>query len=175
MKFTYLESPIGTLLLAGRGSALEMLDFPTGKRPQHATTGWTRDDTAFAAVRRQLGEYFAGERRAFDLELAPNGTAFQLQVWQALRAIPFGRTCTYGDIARAIALPSAFRAVGAANGRNPLPIIVPCHRVIGSDGALTGFGGGLPTKIFLLRLEGVAVPDSAVRAERQRVLFADAG
>ena len=171
MKFTYLDTSIGSLLLAGRGAALEMLDFPNGKRPQHATSGWVRDDSAFADVRRQLGEYFAGKRRVFDVELAPHGTNFQLEVWSALRAIPFGATRSYGDIARAIRKPLASRAVGAANGSNPLPIIVPCHRVIGSNGALTGFGGGLPAKVFLLRLEGVAIPESAARPERQRALF----
>ena len=182
MKFAYLDTPIGALLLAGPGSALAMLDFPEGKRPQHATTGWTRDDLAFADARRQLQEYFAGRRQLFDLELAPQGTPFQLQVWNALRAIPFGSTCSYGAIARAIGQPSASRAVGAANGRNPLPIIVPCHRVIGSDGSLTGFGGGLPAKVFLLRLEGHAVADTIVQFDRsgtrggvQRGLFADAG
>jgi methylated-DNA-[protein]-cysteine S-methyltransferase len=106
-------------------------------------------------TRKQLGEYFAGTRQAFDLPLAPHGTPFQLQVWRMLMQIPWGETWSYAQMARHIGQPTATRAVGAANGRNPLPIVLPCHRVIGSDGSLTGFGGGLPTKEFLLTLEGV--------------------
>jgi methylated-DNA-[protein]-cysteine S-methyltransferase len=98
----------------------------------------------------QLAEYFAGERRAFDLPLAPQGSGFQVEVWRALLRIPYGETCSYGDIARVVGRPAASRAVGAANGRNPIPIIVPCHRVIGSNGSLTGYGGGLPVKRWLL-------------------------
>ena len=105
-------------------------------------------------TRAQLGEYFAGRRRTFDLPLTPEGTTFQCSVWMALRAIPYGATISYRALAERIGRPSAMRAVGAANGRNPLPIVVPCHRVIGADGSLTGFGGGLPTKRFLLELEG---------------------
>lgn len=108
----------------------------------------------FGEVARQLGEYFAGDREAFDLPLAPVGTAFQLAVWQQLRAIPFGQTRTYGEIAAGLGNPKAVRAVGLANGRNPLSIVVPCHRVIGASGAMTGFGGGVERKEFLLRLEG---------------------
>src|SRR5690606_26909033 len=105
-------------------------------------------------TRRQLEEYFAGTRRDFELPLSPQGTQFQRNVWRTLAAIPYGRTWSYRDLAQRIGRPSAMRAVGAANGRNPLPIVLPCHRVIGADGSLTGFGGGLPTKAFLLRLEG---------------------
>jgi methylated-DNA-[protein]-cysteine S-methyltransferase len=108
-------------------------------------------------AREQLLAYFAGERRAFDLPLLPSGTPFQQQVWNALREIPFGATRSYRDIALRIGNPNGVRAVGAANGRNPLPIIVPCHRVIGSDGSMTGFGGGLPVKQFLLVHEGIGV------------------
>ena len=154
MHYTYFDSPIGALLLAGSGSALELLGFPTGSMARRPKPDWQRDDSAFAEVRKQLSAYFGGELRQFDVELAPAGTAFQLQVWQALQAIPYGATCCYRDIAARIDRPRAVRAVGHANGRNPLPIIVPCHRVIGSNGALTGFGGGLPTKTFLLQLEG---------------------
>ena len=154
MHYTFLDSPIGALLLAGTGPALELLGFPTGSMARQPKPEWQRDDTAFAEVRKQLSAYFRGQLRQFNVELAPAGTAFQLQVWQALQAIPYGETCCYRDIAVRIERPRAVRAVGHANGRNPLPIIVPCHRVIGSNGALTGFGGGLPTKTFLLQLEG---------------------
>ena len=111
------------------------------------------------AAKTQLAEYFAGSRRDFDLPLAPQGTEFQLQVWHELARIPFGATISYAQLAQRIGNPSGTRAVGAANGRNPLPIVLPCHRVIGADGSMTGFGGGLPTKEFLLRLEG-ALPET---------------
>ena len=178
MKYTYFDSPIGPLLLAGAGTKLQVLGFPTGRMALREQAGWQRDTSAFADVRKQLAEYFAGTRRDFELELAPQGTPFQLAVWRQLRTIPFGQTCSYGDIARALAKPLAVRAVGAANGRNPLPIIVPCHRVIGADGSLTGFGGGLPTKEFLLGLEGVALRGPTARKPAQakgagqRTLFA---
>lgn len=119
----------------------------------------------------QLREYFAGRRRAFDLRMNPRGTPFQLAVWNELREIPYGETRSYSDIARAVGRPEAVRAVGAANGANPIGIIVPCHRVIGSDGSLTGFGGGLELKRKLLRLEGALPTDPA---ERQGSLFPDA-
>lgn len=170
MKYSYFNSPIGLLLLAGTNNVLQILGFPSGRMAMRAQAGWQRDDAALPDVRRQLAEYFAGKRRDFDLDLAPSGTPFQLAVWRQLQKIPFGKTCSYSDIARALAKPLAVRAVGAANGRNPLPIIVPCHRVIGADGSLTGFGGGLPTKEFLLRLEGVAIGGGGAR---QRALFAD--
>src|SRR5690606_5230010 len=124
-------------------------------RPPPAGEGWLEGSNAvLVEARRQLEEYFAGKRRDFDLPLSPRGTDFQRSVWTTLAAIPYGRTWSYLDLARRIGKPSATRAVGAANGRNPLPIVLPCHRVIGADGSLTGFGGGLPTKAFLLRLEG---------------------
>ncbi len=153
MRYTMHASPIGELLLAGEDDVLALLGFPSGSMARRPEPDWRRDDAAFAVAREQLDAYFAAELRDFDLPLAPRGTAFQLQVWQALRAIPYGSTCTYAALASAIGKPSAMRAVGNANGRNPLPIIVPCHRVIGRDGSLTGFGGGLPTKAFLLALE----------------------
>ena len=112
------------------------------------------------AAEAQLGEYFAGRRRRFELPLAPQGTPFQRQVWQALAGIPYGATVSYAQLARQIGNPAGLRAVGAANGRNPLPIVLPCHRVIGADGELTGFGGGLPVKQFLLQLEG-ALPEQS--------------
>lgn len=148
-----MSSPIGPLLLAGDGAALSVIRFSSGKEPGGADPTWVRDDTAFPEAVRELGEYFDGTRRTFDLDLAPSGTAFQREVLDALLTIPYGETRSYADIARQVGRPRAVRAVGAANGRNPLPIVIPCHRVIGSDGSLTGFGGGLDTKRFLLELE----------------------
>ena len=153
MYYCYHDSPIGELLLAGDGEALCVLSFPDGPKRREPDPGWVRDEKPFAAARRQLDEYFAGERREFDLPLKPSGTAFQRRVLEELTRIPYGTTTSYGDIAERIGRPAAVRAVGAANGRNPLPIVIPCHRVIGKDGSLTGFGGGLPTKRALLQLE----------------------
>jgi methylated-DNA-[protein]-cysteine S-methyltransferase len=149
MIHTTVDSPIGELLLVGDGRALHrlhMLDAPVRTR-------LARDDDAFAEVREQLAEYFAGERRTFDFPLAMEGTEFQRSVWSALREIPYGETTTYGELAGRLGRPSASRAVGAANGSNPIAVIVPCHRVIGADGTLTGFGGGLDRKRTLLDLE----------------------
>jgi methylated-DNA-[protein]-cysteine S-methyltransferase len=148
MDFTFIESPVGNLLAARNERGLTSISFRG--TPQEE---WTRNDAAFADVREQLRAYFAKELRIFDLPLAPRGTAFQLDVWHELREIPYGETRSYAQVARAIGKPEAIRAVGAANGANPLPIIVPCHRVIGSNGSLTGFGGGLAAKRFLLDLE----------------------
>ena len=114
---------------------------------------WIYSEKPFADARQQLREYFAGDRKSFDLDLNPGGTEFQLQVLDELQKIPYGTTTSYGDIAKRIGRPKAVRAVGAANGRNPIPIIIPCHRVIGSSGDMTGFGGGIPTKEALIRLE----------------------
>jgi methylated-DNA-[protein]-cysteine S-methyltransferase len=149
MIHTTVDSPIGELLLVGDGRSLHrlhMLDAP-------ARTRLPRDDDAFAAVREQLAEYFAGERQTFDVPLAMEGTEFQRAVWSALREIPYGETTSYGELARRLGRPEASRAVGAANGSNPIAVIVPCHRVIGADGSLTGFGGGLERKRTLLDLE----------------------
>ena len=153
--YTLIPSPVGTLLLAGRDGNLERLEF-CGAQARRPAPEWVRCDTAFAPVAVQLGEYFAGRRRRFDVPLRPAGTPFQLAVLEALRTIPYGETRSYGDIAQQIGRPRAVRAVGMANGRNPLPIIIPCHRVIGADGSLTGFGGGLKAKRHLLALEGAA-------------------
>jgi methylated-DNA-[protein]-cysteine S-methyltransferase len=153
VNYRYIDSPIGEILIAGDDDGLRYIGFPEGKGRIEPGAGWTRNDEAFADAARQLAEYFAGERRSFDLNLSPHGTRFQLAVLQALQAIPYGETRSYADIARAVGSPSAVRAVGAANGRNPLPIVIPCHRVIGSNGSLTGFGGGIETKRFLLHLE----------------------
>ena len=151
--YDYLETPIGTLLLAGNGEALTLVGFPRGKERKRHDKSWVRDGSRFSEAKRQLQDYFAGKLAEFDLPLQPQGTEFQRRVWRALQKIPYGETVSYGDIARRIGKPSASRAVGAANGKNPLPIIIPCHRVIGSTGKLTGFGGGLPTKVKLLTLE----------------------
>lgn len=153
MYYCYLETPIGDLLLAGDENALSLVGFPEGSMRRDPEPDWIFSDKPFAAVREQLTAYFAGERKSFDLNLNPVGTEFQLQVLNELQKIPYGITASYGDIAKRIGRPKAVRAVGAANGRNPIPIIIPCHRVIGSTGKLTGFGGGIPTKKALLKLE----------------------
>ena len=150
-----VASPIGDLLLVGDAAALHGVYFQAGKRgPTRPDRSWEPSEKPFREVQRQLKAYFAGRLRDFDLPLAPQGTEFQLSVWKTLRTIPYGKTWSYGELARRIRRPDAQRAVGAANGRNPIPVIVPCHRVIGADGSLTGFGGGLPIKRTLLALEG---------------------
>ena len=151
--YTIQESPVGPLLLGWGDDALTLLIFQKGKKARQPDLLWKLSTEPFGEVIRQLNSYFAGELQQFDLPLAPAGTPFQLRVWEALRSIPFGQTISYGELARRIGQPTAVRAVGAANGRNPLPIVIPCHRVIGSDGSLTGFGGGLPAKKHLLALE----------------------
>ena len=151
--YTSHPSPIGELILAGTADALTYIGFPTGCRKANIRAHWQRSDNRFTEVRRQLNLYFTGKLMHFDLPLAPNGTPFQQRVWEALLTIPYGETTSYGALARKIQQPKASRAVGSANGSNPIPIIIPCHRVIGGDGTLTGFGGGLPTKRYLLALE----------------------
>ena len=153
MYYCYLETPIGELLLAGDNDGLSMIGFPKGSMRREPEPDWIFNEKQLTEARRQLREYFAGERREFDLPVRLSGTEFQVSVLQALQQIPYGETVSYGEIARRIGRPRAVRAVGAANGRNPVPIVVPCHRVIGSTGDLTGFGGGLDTKEALLRLE----------------------
>jgi methylated-DNA-[protein]-cysteine S-methyltransferase len=153
MFYTYMESPVGRLLLAGDGERLSLIGFSTGRMARGADPAWERRDEPFLAVVRQLDEYFAGLRQTFELPLAPGVTTFQARVLAALQAIPYGETRSYRDIAAAIGNPRAVRAVGGANASNPLPIVIPCHRVIGSGGALTGFGGGMETKRYLLDLE----------------------
>ncbi len=165
MPTTYhdLDTPIGVLRLIGGEDSVDRIDLPNraGEAPDPA---WTAANgtlpAALKEARRQLDEYFDGRRREFDLPLGAGGTAFQRRVWAELRRIPFGETISYGELAARIGKPTASRAVGAANGRNPLPVVVPCHRVIGGDGRLTGFGGGLSTKQALLDLER-RVADSA--------------
>jgi methylated-DNA-[protein]-cysteine S-methyltransferase len=156
--FTEINAPVGRLLLAGNDEGLWLIEFERPRHPEPRVTEWEPGDTALLReTRRQLVAYFAGRQRTFDLPIATRGTLFQRRVWHALREIPYGTTRSYADIARQLGTPNATRAVGAANGRNPVPIIVPCHRVLGSDGSLTGFGGGIETKRFLLRLEGAAI------------------
>lgn len=157
---TTVASPIGELLLLGDGDALTGLFLAPHDAVQAAHPQWHRRAAPFPAAIDQLRAYFAGELTTFDLPLAPYGSAFQLSVWQALRAIPYGRTTSYGRIAAALGNPGASRAVGLANGRNPISIVVPCHRVIGAGGTLVGYGGGLERKRILLALEaGIAGPD----------------
>jgi methylated-DNA-[protein]-cysteine S-methyltransferase len=151
--YTTYESPVGPLLLAGESNALRRVSFENSKRSAPPGADWKLDKKPFAEVIRQLQAYFRGELKEFDLPLAMEGTDFQLRVWNALRAIPYGETVSYAQLAGRIGNSKAVRAVGLANGKNPIPIIVPCHRVIGSDGSLTGFGGGLATKKKLLELE----------------------
>ncbi len=153
MYYCYMNSPIGELLLAGDADALTMIGFPKGSMRRDPEPDWIFNEKPFADAMRQLEEYFDGDRRDFDLPLRLDGTDFQLQVLDELQKIPYGETTSYGDIAKRIGRPRASRAVGAANGRNPIPIVVPCHRVIGTSGDLTGFGGGIDTKEALLRLE----------------------
>ena len=151
MRYSTLTTPIGELLLtADDDGALTGVNLPN-RHPDPA--GWERDDALLGDARRQLTEYFAGERTTFDLPLRPAGAPFQLRVWDALLRIPYGETASYGELARELGHPTAARAVGAANGRNPLAIVVPCHRVIGADGSLTGYAGGLECKRALLDLE----------------------
>jgi methylated-DNA-[protein]-cysteine S-methyltransferase len=148
-----MASPVGTLLLTGDGTHLKQIHFQSGPQRLAPRDEWVAASEPFEPVLNQLSEYFAGRRREFDLALAPEGTGFQHLVWRALTEIPYGETVSYGELARRIGNPRASRAVGLANGANPLPIVVPCHRVIGADGSLTGFGGGLEIKQRLLRLE----------------------
>ena len=153
-----IDSPAGSLKLVARGEALVAILWPDDD-PQRVRVGDLSEDHAHPVLvqtERQLAEYFAGERTAFSITLEMRGTPFQKEVWRALLAIPFGETRTYGDVAEQLRRPSATRAVGAANGRNPLSIVVPCHRVIGASGRLTGFAGGLGTKARLLQMEKAA-------------------
>jgi methylated-DNA-[protein]-cysteine S-methyltransferase len=158
MLYTTVDSPIGELLLVGDGTSLHHLSMQNGRRPLRRDPVWTRDDYAFADVAGQLEEYFAGTRHTFDVPLTLNGNPFEQRVWAELLTIPYGETASYGQIARQIGSPDAPRAVGLANGRNPVAVIVPCHRVIGANGTLTGYGGGLERKRLLLDLESGVLP-----------------
>ena len=153
MVYTTIESPLGPLLISGDDTGLRNVSFQAGTHALTPSADWVRDDAALVRAARQLREYFEGARRVFDLPLAPAGTRFQLEVWRALILIPYGQTISYGELARRVGNPKGSRAVGAANGRNPLPLVIPCHRVIASNGALTGYGGGLWIKEALLNAE----------------------
>lgn len=154
MYFRYHESPTGELLLAGDESGLQML-YMDSERHGYPNADWQPATRQFDEHCRQLDRYFEGRLQRFDLLLAPRGTPFQQEVWKALLEIPYGRTTSYSELAERIGNPKAVRAVGTANGANPISIIIPCHRVIGRDGSLTGYAGGLPRKALLLKLEGV--------------------
>ena len=154
MRFVHHDSPVGRLLLAADDTALRVVAFPSPRHAVARDATWRAGDNAILdEARVQLDAYFAGRRRGFDLPLGPRGTEFQRSVWRTLADIPYGTTISYAQLAARVGRASAMRAVGAANGRNPLPIVLPCHRVIGANGSLTGFGGGLPTKRFLLAME----------------------
>jgi len=151
--YTQIESPLGPLLLAADDAGLRHIVFAKEKRAMRTDSAWREDRGPLKETIRQLTAYFAGTLETFDLPLAPEGTPFQLGVWKHLCDIPYGETISYGELARRIGNPNASRAVGLANGANPIPIVIPCHRVIGSNGKLTGYGGGLPLKETLLALE----------------------
>lgn len=153
MYYTKIESPLGPLLLAANDRGLRFLSFAARRRAMQPQPDWTQEKTLFRETIRQLQAYFHGELKEFDLPLAMEGSEFQLRVWESLRAIPFGKTISYGELAQRIGEPKAARAVGLANGANPIPIIVPCHRVIGSNGSLIGYGGGISIKEKLLSFE----------------------
>jgi methylated-DNA-[protein]-cysteine S-methyltransferase len=153
MFYTQMKSPVGPLLLAGDADSLRFVSFGSSERCLKPRPDWTEDMSPFSEAMRQLRAYFDGELKEFDLPLTLEGTGFQRRVWTNLLTIPYGETISYAQLAQRIGNPKAVRAVGLANGSNPIPIIIPCHRVIGSNGSLTGFGGGLGTKKKLLALE----------------------
>ena len=153
MQYHFLESPIGPLLLAGDDAGLRFLLFKNGRSSVKPGDDWEPDRGLLKEPVRQLAAYFQGKLHAFDLAVAPVGTPFQRSVWAELQKVPYGETISYRDLAVRIGNPNAVRAVGLANGSNPISIVIPCHRVIGSNGSLTGYGGGLPTKQALLALE----------------------
>ena len=153
INYTYMESPVGRLLLAGDEEGLRLIGFAEGKNPPKPESDWRYHTEPLQRAVGQLTDYFTGNLRRFDLPLQLRGTPFQVAVWRALQDIPYGQTISYGELARRVGNPKSSRAVGLANGSNPIPIIVPCHRVIGSNGKLTGYGGGLCNKETLLELE----------------------
>jgi methylated-DNA-[protein]-cysteine S-methyltransferase len=167
LRETWTESPVGRLRLVAGDDAIVGLYLPDHARAAALETGDGRGFPVLEEARAQLAQWFAGLRREFDLPLRPAGTPFQREVWNALRAIPFGETRTYGDVARTVGRPEAVRAVGAANARNPISIVVPCHRVVGADGSLTGYAGGIDRKRWLLAHEGAAAGVTA-RSGRNR-------
>lgn len=151
--YEWMDSPTGRLLLAADEGGLRMVSFADGRTPAHAEASWKKGGVALREPVRQLRAFFAGDLQRFDLPLAPEGTEFQRRVWHELQQIPYGETISYGELARRVGNPAASRAVGLANGSNPIAIIIPCHRVIGSNGKLTGYGGGLENKRWLLDFE----------------------
>jgi methylated-DNA-[protein]-cysteine S-methyltransferase len=153
VSYTEIESPLGPLLLAAGESGLQCIEFMNGRKPVRIDPEWREDIEQLREPIRQLRSYFRGKLEVFDLPLQPRGTPFQLAVWRELCEIPYGETISYGELARRLGNPNASRAVGLANGTNPIPIVIPCHRVIGSNGKLTGYGGGLDIKEMLLALE----------------------
>ena len=168
MKYWHeIDTPVGKLLLAGDDLRLTHVCFQSGPHPLRPEDDWAASREPFETAIAQLREYFEGRRRKFELPLAPAGTDFQRRVWRALATIPFGETISYGELAHRIGNPRGSRAVGLANGANPLPIIVPCHRVIGANGSLTGFGGGLPIKRALLALERALPARDAQSPQRE--------
>lgn len=158
--YTYVDGPVGNFLVAGTDTTLHFTGFTSGHQQRAPQADWVHDDAPLRYAVDPLRAYFAGEPVEFDLPLHTVGTEFQRSVWRALRQVGHGETASYGDIARRIGKPAASRAVGAANAANHIPIIIPCHRIIGADGSLTGFGGGLDAKTQLLQLEGAARPDA---------------
>lgn len=154
MIYTVMESPVGPLTIAGDDAGLHFILFRTGKQSANPQPDWEESNGGVVReASQQLKAYFGEKLTKFDLPLRPEGTPFQLSVWRELERIPFGEVISYGELARRVGRPNASRAVGAANGQNPIPIVVPCHRVIGSNGKLTGYGGGLEVKEALLALE----------------------
>jgi methylated-DNA-[protein]-cysteine S-methyltransferase len=168
--FSTLETPIGRLLLVARsGGHLSGLYMEDHARGPLQDAGWIQDEALFAEARRQVRAYFDGARTSFDLPLSFGGTPFQRRVWEALRGIPFGETITYAELARRVGAPNGSRAVGGANARNPISIVVPCHRVVGSDGSLTGYAGGEARKRWLLDLERRGRPATVGKVEKVQV------
>lgn len=151
--YTYMDTPLGLLLLAGCAKGLRMISFPRGSQARKPLPEWQADKHMFAQAQSELDDYFKGNLHTFSVPMILEGSDFQKRVWEALQKVPYGELASYGDIAKTLDKPGAARAVGGANNANPIPIIVPCHRIIGADKSLTGFGGGLPTKQFLLNLE----------------------
>ncbi|MDQ1771173.1 methylated-DNA--[protein]-cysteine S-methyltransferase [Labilibaculum sp. A4] len=158
--YDILPSPVGNLLLVADDSGLKQIQFDEGNQSNGIKPNWIKDSNKLKTVADQLISYFANERTTFDVKLSPDGTAFQKQIWNQLLKIPYGKTCSYLDIALAINKPSACRAIGMANSKNPIPIIIPCHRVIGKNGKLTGYAGGLSNKAKLLEIENIDLTPS---------------
>ena len=171
MYYIYHKTPIGNIFIAGDGKVIKQMSFPEGSKQRRPQPDWQQTKQPFKRAIKQLDHYFQGKLKTFDLPLDPDGTEFQRQVWKALLDIPYGETTSYGELAQTIDRPKAARAVGAANGANPIPIVIPCHRVIGSTGALTGFGGGLPTKQWLLAHEQSHLPKSKRAAQQYQFDF----